>query len=93
MSTGIAKASELAQAGKDAMTDFEVMVMAAEIAQTANHISQDELIHLLFKYSATLTANVATRITHILMSESELNDMVSDIQMFDEIANDVLGGN
>lgn len=91
MKTGIAKAEELAQAGKDAMTDLDVMTMAAEIVQKASYLTQDELIHLMFKYSGTLTATVATRITHILMTESELNDMVADIEMFNEIGNSVLG--
>lgn len=91
MTTGIAKAIEVADACKDAMVDFEVMTMAAEIVQNASTLTQDEMISLMFKYSGILSANVATRLTHVLMSESEFNEMTDEIQMFDEIGRDVLG--
>lgn len=89
--SGIAKAVEISEACKDSMVDFEVMTLAAEIVEKANYLSQDELIHLMFKYSGTLTANVATRVTSICMSESDFNSMVEDVQMFDKIQRDVLG--
>lgn len=91
--SGIAKAMEVAEVCQDAMTDFDVMTLAAEIVQTANHLTQDELINLMFKYSGTLTANVATRLTHVLMSESDFSAMTDEIQMFDEIEREVFGGN
>jgi hypothetical protein len=89
--SGIAKAHEIAETCKEAMTDFEVMMAASEIVKGASYLSQDELINLMFKYSGMLTANVATRITHILMSESDFNAMVEDVEMFDQIEKDVLG--
>ena len=54
MKTGIAKAEELAQAGRDAITDVEVMLLASQIVRNAKDITEDELIHLMFKYSGTL---------------------------------------
>jgi hypothetical protein len=91
MLSGIAQAHAIAEASKEAMTDFEVMTMAAEIVKTANYLSEEELISLMFKYSGTLTANVATRITSILMTESQFNAMVEEVEMFDQISRDVLG--
>ena len=91
MLSGIAQAHAIAEASKEAMTDFEVMTMAAEIVKTANYLSEEELISLMFKYSGTLTANVATRITSILMTESDFDAMVEEVQMFDQISRDVLG--
>ena len=88
----IVKAMKIADASKEAMTDFNVMLAAAEIYKTAmNNPTDEEMQHLIFKYSAILTANVSTRITSILMTESELDEMISDIQMFDEIGKSVLG--
>ena len=89
--SGIAQAHEIAEACKDSMMDFEVMTLAAEIVKTASDLSVEDLSNLMFKYSGTLTANVATRVTNILMSESEFNAMVDDVQMFDEIEREVLG--
>jgi hypothetical protein len=91
MLSGIAQAHAIAEASKEAMTDFEVMTMAAEIVKTANYLSEEELISLMFKYSGTLTANVATRVTHILMTESDFDAMVEEVEMFDQISRDVLG--
>lgn len=91
MLSGIAQAHAIAEASKEAMTDFEVMTMAAEIVKTANYLSEEELISLMFKYSGTLTANVATRITSILMTESDFDAMVEEVEMFDQISRDVLG--
>jgi len=91
MLSGIAQAHAIAEASKEAMTDFEVMTMAAEIVKTANYLSEEELISLMFKYSGTLTANVATRITSILMTESDFDAMVEEVKMFDQISKDVLG--
>ena len=91
MKTGIARAEELAQAGKDAIMDLDVMVLASHIVKHAKDITEEELIHLMFKYSGTLTASVSARLTSILMTESELNEIISDIRMFDEIGNSVLG--
>ena len=91
MLSGIAQAHAIAEASKEAMTDFEVMTMAAEIVKTANYLSEEELISLMFKYSGTLTANVATRVTHILMTESDFDAMVEEVKMFDQISKDVLG--
>ena len=91
MTTGIAKAIEISDACKDAMVDFDVMTMAAEIVKTASHKTQDEMIELMFKYSGILSANVATRLTHLLLTKSEFSQMADEIQMFDEIGRDVLG--
>ena len=87
--TGIALATELADAGKQAIFDFDTMVLASKICQLA---PSEEIQNLLFKYSGTLAAGVATRITHLLMTESDFNAMVDEIDMFDEIEKDVMGG-
>ena len=88
----IVKAMKIADASKEAITDFKVMMAAAEIYKAAmNNPTDEQMQHLIFKYSAILTANVTTRITSILMTESEFNSMVSEVEMFDEIERNVLG--
>ena len=89
--TGIALATELADKAKEAMFEEDVLVLGAAIIENASNISQDELMSLLFKYSATLTANVGTRITHALLSESQISAMISEIEMFEEIEQEVMG--
>lgn len=89
--TGIAQAHAIAKASKEAMESFDVMMVAAQIVETADRISKEELVELLFKYSGTLTASVASNVTHVIMSESDFHAMVEDVEMFQQIERDVLG--
>ena len=89
--SGIAQAHAIAEASKEAMTSFDVMMCAAEIVNNANNLTQDELVNLMFKYSGILAASVATRVTHVCMTEADFDAMVSDVQMFAEIERDVFG--
>jgi len=54
------------------------MVIAAQIASVTEF--NPEVLDLLLKYSASLTADVATRVTSILMPASELSAMISELQ-------------
>ena len=89
--TGISLATELADVAKEAMFELDVLTLGAKIVGEAKDLSEDELISLLFKYSGTLVANVSSRITHTLLSETQIKDMVSEIEMFEEIEKDVMG--
>lgn len=86
--SSITTAMKIAEATKDSITDLECMFAAAEIFKLA---PSEEMKDLLFKYSAILSANVSTRVTSILMTESDFNAMVDEVQMFDEIERNVLG--
>ena len=86
--SSITTAMKIAEATKDSITDFECMMAAAQIFKLA---PSEEMKDLLFKYSAILSANVSTRVTSILMTESDFNAMVDEVQMFDEIERNVLG--
>lgn len=84
----IVTAMKIADASKDAMTDLKVMLAAAEIFKLA---PSEEMSELIFKYSAILTASVSTHVTSVLMTESQFNSMVSEVEMFDQIERNVLG--
>ena len=89
----IIKAMEIQEACKDAMMSPEVMIEASKFMQKAtNGITQDEFVDLMFRYSGSLAAMVATLVSHICLTEEQINQMVSDIEEFDKITNDVLGG-
>lgn len=89
--TGIALANELAEAGRQGIMDIDVLMLGSEIVHNASELSKDELGTLLFKYTATLSAAVSARISHVLLTETQMADMASEIDMFDKIAKDVLG--
>lgn len=88
----IVTAMKVAQASQDGMTSLNVMMAAAELYQaTLNNPTADEMQELIFKYSATLTASVATHVTHVLLTESQINSMTNEIDMFDQMEKDVFG--
>ena len=88
----IVTAMKVAEASQDGMTSLHVMMAAAELYQaTLNNPTPEEMQDLIFKYSATLSASVATRVTHVLMTEEQIKAMTDEIDMFDQIAKDVLG--
>ena len=88
----IVTAMKIADASKEGMTDLKVMLAAAEIYKAAmNNPTDEEMQHLIFKYSALLTASVSTHVTSVLMTESQFNNMVAEVEMFDEIERNVLG--
>ena len=78
----IVTAMKVAEASQDGMTSLHVMMAAAELYQaTLNNPTPEEMQDLIFKYSATLSASVATRVTHVCMTEADFDAMVSDVQM------------
>ena len=84
----IVTAMKIADASKEGMTDLKVMMAAAEIYKLA---PSEEMQDLIFKYSALLTASVSTHVTSVIMTESQFNNMVAEVEMFDEIERNVLG--
>ena len=52
---------------------------------------QDEHIRLLFRYSAMLASATATRITSVLLTESEFDNMVDEINEMENLTNDIVG--
>ena len=84
----IVTAMKIADASKEGMTDLKVMMAAAEIYKLA---PSEEMQDLIFKYSAILTASVSTHVTSVIMTESQFNNMVAEVEMFDEIERNVLG--
>ena len=89
--TGIALATELQEAGKAGIMDIDVLMLGAQIVQTGSELSQRELSDLLFKYTANLAASVSARLTHVLLTETQLKDMITEIEMFEGIKQEVLG--
>jgi predicted hydrolase (HD superfamily) len=67
----------------DSVMEDENMIYAAEIAKQTDF--NPEILQLLMKYSASLSASVATRVTHILMTESEMSSMMNDLMELESL--------
>ena len=85
----IATALALQDATKNAVVDFSTMNLARDIFQNKDTMSQDEFASALFDYSAHLASVTATLVTHAVMTESQLNELLSTIKEMDSMGKDI----
>ena len=90
--SSILSALQVAEASREAIFDERNLSSAADFISTfCSDVDREKAVEALFKYSADLTANTATRVTMVLMSESEFSAVCDQIREFDQIEKDVLG--
>lgn len=88
----ISTALAIQNATGEALTDFSTMMMARTILENRD-VSQDEFVDMLWKYSASLSALTATLVTSVVLTESQMSDMVESIQEMEQLESDVTNGN
>ncbi|NCW88028.1 MAG: hypothetical protein EBV71_03975 [Chitinophagia bacterium] len=89
----IATMLELQNATQEAVHDEIIMNMASAIYHHKDEMSSDEFARALFEYSAALSAMTTTLVTHVLLTESQLSEMIETIREFDELGKDINNGN
>ena len=89
----IATALALQEATQEAVHDESVMEIAAHIHHSRNEMSDDEFQKAIFMYSGHLSAMATTLATHILLTESQINDMVDTIKEMESMGKDLDNGN
>lgn len=89
LSTAIA----LQNVTKEAVHDENVMDMAAAIYHHRHDISEDEFIHMMYMYSAHLSSLTASLVTSTLLTESQMDEMMSSIKEMEALGKDILNGN
>jgi hypothetical protein len=88
----LATAIALQQATQEAVHDEEVMDMASALYHNRSEMTGDEFARAMFIYSAHLASLTATLVTHVTLTESQLDEMLNSIKEFDEIGKDILNG-
>jgi hypothetical protein len=89
----IATMLELQNATQEAVHDEMIMSMASEIYHNKDNMSPTEFARALFQYSAALSAMTTTLVTHVLLTESDLNVMLDTIKEFDNLGKDITNDN
>jgi predicted NAD/FAD-dependent oxidoreductase len=89
----LATAIALQQATQEAVHDETVMEMAGAIYQNKDAMTGDEFIRALYLYSAHLSALTTTLATHALLTESQIDEMMSSVNEFEQIGKDIINGN
>ena len=88
----IATMLELQNATQEAVHDEMIMNMASAIYRHKDEMSSEEFARALFEYSAALSSMTTTLVTHVLLTETQLDEMIGLIKEFDELGKDITNG-
>ena len=89
----IATMLELQNATQEAVHDEMIMNMASAIYHHKDEMSSEEFARALFEYSAALSSMTTTLVTHVLLTETQLDEMIGLIKEFDSLGKDITNGN
>jgi len=88
----LATAIALQNATQEAVHDPMVMEFAADVFQS-RYLSDDEFAKKLYQYSAMLSSLTATLATSVLLTENQMDEMISSIKEMDALTKEVENGN
>ena len=89
----IATAIKLQEASRDAVHDEMVMEIVKHIVSIRDVVDDESFIKEMYNYSAMLSAMTTTLVTHALLTESQIDEMMSSINEFDKLGKDIINGN
>lgn len=89
----IATALALQESSKEAVFDESSMMMASAIFHGRNEMTDEEFQKAMFLYSGHISAIATTLATHILLTESQLDDMLNTIKEMESMGKDLDNGN
>ena len=87
----ISTALKIQDATQKAVMDENIMKMAGFIYTHRNDVDDEMMAKIIFEYSANLSALVATLVSEAILSETQMKDMISEIESFEKISKEVLG--
>jgi hypothetical protein len=76
----ISTALAIQDATGNAVIDLSTMILAKEIYQNKDTMSNEEFANAMFNYSAHLASVTATLVTHAVMTQEQLSDLVGTIK-------------
>jgi len=88
----LSTASALIEATEQAVMGDEQMEMAAFIVHARNELSQDEFARAMFMYSCAIASTAVDRATRILLSETQMKELLSSIGELEQMKDEVLNG-
>lgn len=85
----IATMLQLQNATQEAVHDEMIMTLAAHVHHARNTMTDEEFARALFEYSAALSSMTTTLVTHVLLTETQLDEMIETIREFDELGKEM----
>jgi hypothetical protein len=89
----LSTAIELLEVTKSSVFDEDIMGLAGELHTRRNELSDEIFAKYLFMYSAALSSKVADGITKVLLTESQMSELLDTITEMDNLTESILEEN
>ena len=84
----IATAIALQEATQNAVHDEMIMDMARDLFES-RYISEDDFIRKIYQYSAMLASLTTTLATNVLLTKSQIDDLLGTIEEMESMGKDL----
>ena len=85
----IATALALQNSSKDAVFDETSMMMASALFHARHEMDDEQFQKAIFMYSAHISAVATTLATNVLLTESQVDEMISTINEMETMGKDI----
>jgi len=85
----LSTATALLDATKESIFDEDIMGLAGELHTRRNELSDEVFAKYLFMYSSAVAAKVADGVTKVLLTETQLKEMIDSLEEMDNLAHNV----
>ena len=88
----LSTATALIQATEDSIFDDTAMDFARMLTQTHSEMTQDDFAKAIYLYSGIIASNAIDKATKVLLTETQLIELMSSIDEMETMRNEVLNG-
>ena len=89
----LATAIAISEATKEAVFHEEIKALAGDLMERRNEIDDRTFAKLIYLYSASLASKTADLTTKVLLSETEMKEMLDSIDELDNLTETILEEN
>ena len=89
----LSTASAILTATEEAVIGEEQMLMASFIVHKRNELDKDEMAKAMFMYATAIASAVTDKVTKVLLTETQMKELLSTLGELEEMRDSVLGGN
>jgi hypothetical protein len=88
----LSTATALIQATEDAIFDDEAMEFAKMLTHTHEEMSKDQFAKAIYLYSGIVASNAMDKATRVLLSETQIKELLATVGEMESMRDEVLNG-
>jgi len=88
----LSTASAILTATEEAVIGEEQMLVASFITHKRNELDQDEFAKAMFMYASAIAAAVTDKVTRVLLTETQMKELLTTIGEMEAMRDEVLSG-